>query len=373
MTLAVRTSGPIVFEPSTHGTRQVPLDALRGVAIALVVIHHVWWRFPMIHDDPLARFVAGIGWAGVDLFFGISGYLITTILMKSRGSGSIHSFFVKRFFRIIPIYLIAVGVFIVVSMLTGNDRDVLDRIWINLLLLTAWFIPFMGENGVPYTITWSVSVEEFAYLLLGAISAMGARFLAGSLPWVIVGALLLRVVSIVCFAFEPITLYYFAPGRIDAIAMGGAMAILPLSMRERIVMPAWLPWGLWLVLVAVCSQMRRESAFVATIGYTAIAFASAWLVVCVANVQYATHWRLTHWLASLGLVSYFVYLFHGFVVGALSKTLPAQAVLITGIWGVSLLTVLLTYWAARASWRFLEYPLILRGRHIADRIERRAA
>ncbi|MGE3977180.1 MAG: acyltransferase family protein [Nitrospira sp.] len=370
--MTVEAKAPKAFEPLTHGTRQIPLDALRGVAIALVIVHHVWWRFPMIHDDPLARFVAGIGWAGVDLFFGISGYLITTILMKSRGPDSIRSFFVKRFFRIVPIYLIAIGVFIVVSMLTGNDRDVLDRIWINLLLLTAWFIPFAGENGVPYTITWSVSVEEFAYLLLGGIGAMGAHLLIRSLAWIIISAFLLRIASIIFFAFEPITLYYFAPGRIDAIAMGGAMATLSQSMRERIIMPAWLPWGLWLVAVAVCSQMRRENAFVATIGYTAIAFASAWLVVCVANTQNATHWRLTRWLASLGVVSYFVYLFHGYVIGMLSKTLPDGAVLTAGIWGISLLAMSLTYAAARVSWRFFEHPLILMGRRIADRTGRRA-
>ena len=103
-----------------HGARQVPLDALRGIAIALVVIHHVWWRFPVAQHDPLARFVAGIGWAGVDLFFGISGYLITSILMKARRPGALRAFFVKRFFRIIPVYIVALAVFLMVSLLTGT-------------------------------------------------------------------------------------------------------------------------------------------------------------------------------------------------------------------------------------------------------------
>lgn len=348
-----------------HGRRQVPLDALRGIAIALVVVHHVWWRFPMAQHDPLARFVAGIGWAGVDLFFGISGYLITTILMKARGPGAMRAFFVKRFFRIVPVYVVALATFVMVSLLTGNDREVLDRIWVNVLLLTAWFIPFVGENGVPFTITWSVSVEEFAYLLFGTMAAMGVGVLTGSLRWVIAGALLLRIASILCFAFEPITLYYFAPGRIDAIAMGGLMATLPSSLRERLVCPPWVPWLAWLAVVALCSHMQRESPLVATIGYTLIAFASAWVVLCVVNTKNATHWLATRWLAALGLVSYFVYLFHGFVIGALSKALPAYIVSVAGIWGLSLLAVLVTYAAGRVSWRYLEYPLILRGRRMA--------
>lgn len=366
MTLALEKDAQTSVGQWAHGARQVPLDALRGIAIALVVIHHVWWRFPSIQDDPFARFVAEIGWAGVDLFFGISGYLITTILIKARGTGALRAFFIKRFFRIIPVYLVALMAFVAVSLLTGNDREVLDRIWINLLLLTAWFIPFVGENGVPFTITWSVSVEEFAYLFFGAMAAMGVRLLTGSLRWVIVCALLLRIASIFCFAFEPITLYYFAPGRIDAIAMGGMMATLTQVMRARLVVAPWLPWAFWLALVAACSQMQRESLFVATIGYTLIAFASAWLVLCVVSMKGATHWPATRWMAALGLVSYFVYLFHGFVIGALSKALPAQVVSVAGIWGLSLLAVLLTYGAARVSWRYLEYPLILRGRRIAD-------
>ena len=356
-----------------HGRRQVPLDALRGIAIALVVVHHVWWRFPEAQHDPLAQFVAGIGWAGVDLFFGISGYLITTILMKARESGGMRGFFVKRFFRIIPVYLVALALFVMVSLLTGNDREVLNRIWVNLLLLTAWFIPFVGENGVPFTITWSVSVEEFAYLFFGAMAAMGVRVLSGSLGWVIICALLLRIASIFWFAFEPITLYYFAPGRIDAIAMGGLMATLPSSLRERLVCQPWVPWLAWLAVVALCSQMQRESPWVATIGYTLIAFASAWVVLCVVNAKKATHWLVTKWLASLGLVSYFIYLFHGFVIGALLVALPAQLASLAGIWGLSLLVVLLTYGAARVSWRYLEYPLILVGRRIADGAARNEA
>ena len=151
----------------TRVQRVVQLDAVRGVAIALVILHHVWYRFPNLHGGLVSRFFATIGWAGVDLFFGISGFLITTILMRSSGPGSIRSFFVKRAFRILPIYLIALSAFALVSALNGVDRDVLHRIWINAGLLTAWFIPFLGESGVPFTITWSVSVEEFAYVLLG--------------------------------------------------------------------------------------------------------------------------------------------------------------------------------------------------------------
>jgi len=350
-----------------HEHRRVPLDALRGIAIALVVIHHVWWRFPSLHDDSIARFVAGIGWAGVDLFFGISGYLITTILMKSSGLSAIRAFFIKRFFRIIPIYLVALAAFVGISLLTGNDREVLDRVWINLLLLTAWFIPFLGENGVPFTITWSVSVEEFAYLLFGTLAAIGVRYLTGSLKWVAILALLIRFAFINWLDFSPSSMYYFAPGRIDAIALGGLAATLSGPLLGRLLVRPWVMWLLWLTVVAVCSLLQRESQIVATYGYSAIAIVSAWLVLCVGNMSGATHWCATKWLASLGLVSYFVYLFHGFGIAAMNLVLPGAFASNLSVEVLSVVAVFLTYIPALVSWKYFERPMIALGRRLADK------
>lgn len=351
-------------QPS-HG-RLVPLDALRGVAIALVVFHHVGFRFPSAARGWLGDFLVAIGWAGVDLFFAISGYLITTILMRSAGKGALRDFYIKRFFRIVPLYLLALLLFVAAALLTGNDREVLGRLWINAVFLTAWFIPFLGENGVPYTITWSVSVEEFAYLLFGAITLLGAHRFRLSLYWIAVAALLVRVVSIVCFALEPITLYYFAPGRIDAIAAGGLAAIAAPWLVRRLSVSPWLPGLLWAATVGVLSLRHREDPLVATFGYTLIAFASAWLVLSIANQPRRKSFIVTEWVARLGLVSYFVYLFHGFVIVGLFRFLPVQWTAYLNAWVLAMATLVLTYLPAWISWKLFEYPLISLGRRIAS-------
>lgn len=365
------TSGAIVDrtekseEPSL--SRLVPLDALRGVAIALVIFHHVGFHFPTAPRGWLGDFLVAIGWAGVDLFFAISGYLITTILLRSTDKGALRDFYIKRFFRIVPLYLLALLVFVAASLWTGNDREVLGRLWINAVFLTAWVIPFLGENGVPYTITWSVSVEEFAYLLFGALTLLGTHRFRLSLPWIIASALVLRVVAIACFAFEPITLYYFAPGRIDAIASGGLAALAAPSMVRKLSVSPWIPWLAWAATVGALSLRHREDPLVATLGYSLIAFASAWLVLSIANLPKRKSGFVTEWIAKLGLVSYFVYLFHGFVIGALFRFLPEQWNGCLNTWVLALLTLLLTYLPAWISWKFLEYPLIRVGRHIASR------
>lgn len=347
--------------------RLVPLDALRGIAIALVILHHVGLRFPDMARGWFGNFLVAIGWAGVDMFFAISGYLITTILLRSFESGALRAFYLKRFFRIVPLYLLALLVFAAASFLTGNDREVLGRLWMNALFLTAWVIPFFGENGVPYTITWSVSVEEFAYLLFGAITLLGAHRFRLSLYWITVAAFAIRVISIGWFAFEPITLYYFAPGRIDAIATGGLAAIAAPSSVRRLSVSPWIPWLVWVATVGVLSILHREDPLVATLGYTLIAFASAWLVLSIANLPKRKSGVVTAWIAKLGLVSYFVYLFHGFVIGAVFRFLPALWSSYLNVWVLAIATLLLIYPPAWLSWKFLEYPLIKTGRRIASR------
>ena len=352
---------------TTMPHRFAPLDALRGVAIALVIVHHVWFQFPEARHGAVAKFIAAIGWAGVDLFFGISGFLITTILLRYPQGASLLPFYIRRFFRIVPIYMVAVASYLLAATAVGHDDGVLHRIWANVLLLTAWAIPFWGEDGVPYTITWSVSVEESAYLLFGVIFIAGRPAFARLLGWVVVCAFVVRVVCIVLFAFEPITLYYFAPGRVDAVAMGGVLATLRPDTIRRLTVPVWIPWGVWLAVVWACALVHRETVLVATVGYTAIASASAWLVLCVVGRRGDRLWPVTRWFASLGLVSYFVYLFHGFAIAAMARVLPSWLCSVAGVIGLSAAVAIVTFLAARISWRYFEYPLIRRGRYIADR------
>ena len=218
---------------TTDARRYFPLlDAARGIAISMVILHHVGFRFSDLAPDIVGRFFWHVGWAGVDVFFVISGFLITDILTRSSGPGATKAFFVNRTFRIVPLYVVALTLYVLVAGVRGTDRDLSHVGW-NALLLTGWAIPFVGVENMPYAITWSLSVEESAYILFAALAGMLRRSLVSAFWAAIAFSLALRLLLVVTGAFGPHEVYYFPPTRIDSIAFGGLVALGWIRARER--------------------------------------------------------------------------------------------------------------------------------------------
>lgn len=124
------------------------IDGLRGIAILAVMVHRLWPR------DAVNRFgvAADAGWIGVDLFFVISGFLITRILLETRNDpGYFRNFYARRVLRIFPLYYLFVGTLLIVFPLAGNT-EYLDRSG-----SPFWYLTFLGNipeallgNDPPY-------------------------------------------------------------------------------------------------------------------------------------------------------------------------------------------------------------------------------
>lgn len=278
------------------------LDGLRGIAVLMVLMHHF--------------FGSPTGALGVDLFFVLSGYLITSILRAERQEPRYwRIFYTRRITRILPPYVILI-------IATIMFFDLRWRIF--------WpYFVFFGENFavykyynllIPLSICWSLAIEEHFYFVWPfLVRYFSDLTLAWTLATVIVLEPLLRVLAMSVFHRGPGALYVLTPYHIDGIAWGG-LASIGISYRhsremiEKFLKPSLIAASiLFFVAFFVLHKARySDPLFYASLGYpladlTFFLFL-AWLVLH----QYSILARVVSWrpLRFFGLISYGLYLYH---------------------------------------------------------------
>jgi peptidoglycan/LPS O-acetylase OafA/YrhL len=340
------------------GNRLSSLDALRGVAILLVIGYHAAYRFPPVSGDLIGKFFRTVGWLGVDVFFALSGYLIVKILIRDAARADIKGFFIRRFFRIVPMYAVAVLLYGAISLYIGSESESIKHLWMTALFLNGWVIPFYGLSAIPFTITWSLSVEEFSYLTLGITAYFSTSFLRSMLVIFLVTALTVRLVVLATNYFESSLLYVFVPARLDAIALGGLGALGAydaLLGRKHCGLIA----GLCTMSLMIAFQWTPVTGwFLPAIGYSVFGlFCAIWVTELVSLPERKSN-ILVKLLAELGKLSYFIYLFHVFVFEGILLVQKSISGVYISFWiafGVGLFLVCL---GAKLSWHYIEYPLI---------------
>lgn len=138
------------------------LDTLRAFAIIMVILFHYprWFDHPDWFPD-----VVKFGWTGVDLFFVLSGFLIASQLfaqIKKNGSFSMREFYIKRFFRILPVYYFVLALYFIFPVLSAPQ--LLPPLWKFLTFTQNFGANFETHRG--FGVVWSLCVEEHFYLLL---------------------------------------------------------------------------------------------------------------------------------------------------------------------------------------------------------------
>lgn len=149
--------------PANH--KLYGLDFLRAIAITLVFLYHYGRMFP--HPE-WTNSVSHFGWTGVDLFFVLSGYLIASQLFAKIDEGKkipLKEFFIKRFFRIIPVYLLVVAVYFLFPFV--HEREALAPLW-KYLSFTQNIGLDLRYHGT-FSHAWSLCIEEQFYLFLPLI------------------------------------------------------------------------------------------------------------------------------------------------------------------------------------------------------------
>lgn len=203
------------------------LDGLRGLAIVLVLLHNfdvLDLAGPHSLAAALLKEVFFLGWIGVQLFFVLSGFLITRGLLATQQSNRYFShFMLKRALRIFPLYYLALLLFTLLLPKLGLIAPPADPTWWLWVYLANWSIPLhLGGESMPHF--WSLAVEEQFYLLWPLLLW---RLRLRQVAWLCLALMLLSPLLrwlLMRDGAPPEALYEFTICRMDALAAGAALA-----------------------------------------------------------------------------------------------------------------------------------------------------
>ncbi|MGA3182303.1 MAG: acyltransferase, partial [Verrucomicrobiota bacterium] len=280
----------------TDQTHLPVLDGIRGLAILLVLVSHISERFKFDgHLLGSAKKIAFAGRTGVDLFFVLSGFLITGILWDAKeNTHYFRNFYARRTVRIFPIYYVTLlGIFALLPGALPLFHHLPDKVWqtahdqIGLYQQTrhywGWYITYLVDVLIAWKgfmmpgHFWTLAVEEHFYLVWPfLVCFLRYRALVFTSLGIIVGAFLLRAVLIPFL--NPVAIYVLTPCRMDGLALGSLIALLfrapgggqRLSAAARVVLPVTAL--LWASLMFYRRGWLQYGGLAQTVGYTVTAF-----------------------------------------------------------------------------------------------------
>ncbi len=297
-----------------HSQRNQSLDVLRCIAVLLVLGVH----------DPYYHFWFRIGWIGVDLFFVLSGFLISGLLFKdyqAHGSIDWRRFLIRRGFKIYPSFYMLLAVTGLLLSLDAHNHQWFGRandFWHIIRVSAAFLTNYHREALVaPFGHLWSVAVEEHLYLLLpGMLILLAKRRSRDPFAWILI---LFPLTALLCLALRCFTLprWQIADAthlRIDSLFAGVALGYLYHFRRGWFDRLAGTRWSL--VAAAVCCSpvlfLAQNARKIQTVGLTSLYIGFALLVAWTINrsPRGRVAAAIFKGAASVGFYSYSIYLWH---------------------------------------------------------------
>jgi peptidoglycan/LPS O-acetylase OafA/YrhL len=290
------------------------LDGLRGVAILLVLFFHVtlWPRGGVL---------------GVDIFFTLSGFLITTLLLEewqAQGSISLRNFYLRRYFRLFPAFALLIIIYGLFVVAFGHGNYTL-RLWgaVSSITYTSnWVMAFNGpfpEWEIGHL--WSLAVEEQFYVVwpLVLLLLLRGRFGLRGTKWALVGmiaAVLVWRTFLDLQGADISRLKFGTDTRFDQLLVGCLAGTIYVSRGRKdsrsrwlmvagIVGPVFLAWR-------ILDPNLENSVWTFKFGLTLIAIATAVLIYAcvVGSVPVVKRVLQLKWLVFIGTISYSLYLWH---------------------------------------------------------------
>jgi len=350
--------------------RKVGLDIIRAVAILLVLLAHSLEYSGLIQTEILSY---QLGVAGVELFFVLSGYLIGRIILQLPAPGghlsfaALKNFWIRRWYRTIPIYILALFIHAAILFLCRNYYVVLlnPMYFLYFVFLQNSFIP---EPGL-YGIAWSLSVEEWFYisfpLFLFVISRLIRLNNYRQILFIILYILLITGIRI-WYVYEPVADYDLLvrkrmPFRLDSIIWGVTIAWLSLNYTQLFRKYSSLLAVAGLILVAAgiyvlfcwqSSTTHHLSFFNRVFLFNYYDLGLALCLPIMVRVKTISSPLLFRSITITSLISYSMYLLHIPVINLCSSITEKGLLLFSMIW-------VLTFVCSYLSYTFIEKPVLM--------------
>jgi len=336
-------------------TYRPDIDGLRAISVFLVILFHV----------DISLFSGGF--VGVDIFFVISGYLITSSINKQllNNSFSFKEFYLRRIQRIIPVLVFIMVVITIPAylFLFSNDFESYSRTVLHTMLSTNNFHLWSANNDyfvgntefMPLLHTWSLSVEEQFYFVWPILLLILHRFLRLNTRTYVVGALLIctTVLSIYLTGENKSMAYFLLPARFFEFLMGAILAILwdRIPKLKKSINHIISILGILLVFIPSI-VLTKESVFP---GLNAFWPCLGAVLLILSGKEKGSKGLINNVLefrgiVFLGLLSYSMYLWHWPII-VFIKYLGFELTLPIVLMAISA-TIILSYF----SWKFVEQP-----------------
>ncbi len=327
------------------------IDGLRAIAVLPVVFYHLGFN------------IFSGGYVGVDIFFVISGYLITSVILRevSANEFSILKFYERRIRRIYPALFALVAFTVLASAWLYDAKNFLD-FGKSVVAATFFYsnILFWGETGYfdgsavlkPLLHTWSLAVEEQFYIFFPLTVFLVVRFFKSKLPLIMISIAVASFAwSIYAVGQNPEDAFYLAPMRTWELLMGSVLAlnIIPMQVNQSLRNGLGLV-GLGLILTSVVAYSDYTlfpglAALPPTLGAALIIYSgtngSSW-TRSVLSLSPAVF---------IGQISYSLYLWHWPII-VFTKYYAINPLTI----GQIVIVLLTTFVISVLSWRFIETP-----------------
>lgn len=358
------------------------LDGIRGLAVILVFVFHVSTSpstaISVAIHTPFGALLHGIatrGWAGVDLFFVLSGYLITGILLRAKDAENYYQvFYARRVLRIFPLYYL-----VMFGMMSRHWPPIKDQIWF-------WFnfsnFPTAFNPGLITYLThyWSVAIEEQFYLLWPSmVRRLNEKVLIRVCLGAIIGCFLLRNLPIVLAWNQrwPNFIYRLTPFRIDTLCAGALLAILihrgmKLSAHRRYLRIVFIAG---VTILALSHSAGTEYDVPGRMAYTgALLCFTALIALALDPANLTAKMFNNRFLRRMGAYSYCFYLIHPAVLSHEGILYPELARLHVAFANDGLNHLVLdciafavTFAVCAASYKFFESPILKLKRFVPYR------